>query len=562
MNHGDWQSDLNERDPRIVMLRILELAREAGVEHEPFVRNALDQVDAFSYDWRIVQEAAREVKGRLYSILARQELSKASAVPSASLFKGEFEFGSIVGGSGMFRLGKRDYSEIICLAGRMGSGKSNVVKRQLLLFRRHNVRFLIWDFKDEYKDLLSHETFRDLIVIDGDELNLHIFDAPYRDQYRWIALVLNLLKEAGYTLLPVHKRLVLKRVQALIEEKGHITVFDLVRDIESIVENKFLSLRERERFEIPLENLRSVIDHMNLSEDGNIPLQRLLERDVVIRMDRLDPEAHTLLSSLVMCWTYYFKKYTSDRTFRVTVFEECKHLLSKEKENPRLLPRMRVVFSETRFVNLGLIMTDQFTSLLATFATNVFAFVSFNLISKGEVDFAAEYLGLEGESKQKIRNLQVGQALVKVPTHPYPFKISIEKAPDFAAIDEARLKELMRSIVGELRVSKESEVQTEVGNGNRVAEPDTAEEKPGVLKDWKNLLQAITENPELGISELYERLGFSARKGTKLKQQLLDEGMIVAEVVHKGERARPRKRLQVTKKGEEILNSFGIFIDG
>ena len=167
MTDSNWQAGLRKQDPRLVQLRILELAREAGAEHERFVRNAMKTIRAFSYDYKVVQEAARDVESRLISRIVSRELNR-TAIPSPELFKGDIPIGRIVGTNGIFSLEKKHFPLGVFIAGILGSGKTNIIKNLVIEHKKQGVRVLIFDFKNEYCELLGHELFRDLLVIDAE----------------------------------------------------------------------------------------------------------------------------------------------------------------------------------------------------------------------------------------------------------------------------------------------------------------------------------------------------------------------------------------------------------
>ena len=69
----------------------------------------------------------------------------------------------------------------------------------------------------------------------------------------------------------------------------------------------------------------------------------------------------------------------------------------------------------------------------------------------------------------------------------------------------------------------------------------------------ESFLRCVLEHPDAATSHLYALLKLSARKGTRLKREMVDQGMIEEMVAHTGERKRPQKRLRLTKKGEEFI---------
>ena len=62
-----------------------------------------------------------------------------------------------------------------------------------------------------------------------------------------------------------------------------------------------------------------------------------------------------------------------------------------------------------------------------------------------------------------------------------------------------------------------------------LSEPETKHEEKNILDDKEKFLIFLKNNEELNTIELYRNLGFSARKGNKIKNELLEEGKIKIE---------------------------------
>ena len=554
MLNGDWKSELHEHDPRRMLLEILALARQAGVEHELFVQDTVEALEAFAYKPSLVREMMNATKQRLLSMIVKKERGK-SGLPPPQFFKGTIYAGDVAGTKGKFMLEKNQFTLGIFIAGILGSGKTNIIKNLIIEHKKQGVPILIFDVKNEYYAMLGHEQFHDLLVIDAEKMNLDLSADPFNDPYAWCQIFIDLLRAAGFTILSSHRRLILEQAKRLIAVKGYLDFFDLLEEIEKIVTNKFLPVRDRDRLEIPLEILTSVRDQLHLSRGNHFPLKELLKRDVVIRMHKLSQKLQTFVSSFIIRWLTFFKDFTRDfETYLLCVFDECKLLFAKEKEQSVDIPQMRILFTQMRFLRMGFVLADQHPSLLVDYVTNVFTYLTCTLTSEEEVRSAAHSLLANEEMRQELQNLLLGYALAKVPVHPAPFKIFVPKAPELKSISEDELRKIMQPVINELRSQNKGREQTPV------SQPEQEQEKAsvvvGVIKEMHEFLQALLEHPDVSVAELYKILDYSARKGTQIKRLLLEQGLIDEKTVYTGEKKRPRKRLRLSAKGTQFLKGL------
>ena len=78
---------------------------------------------------------------------------------------------------------------------------------------------------------------------------------------------------------------------------------------------------------------------------------------------------------------------------------------------------------------------------------------------------------------------------------------------------------------------------------------------PDRREDAFAFLEDVLRHPDDGVKERYKRLGLSAGKGNRIKEQLLDQGWLETQVVELG---RTRKvLLRLAKAGKEALGLDG-----
>jgi excisionase family DNA binding protein len=79
---------------------------------------------------------------------------------------------------------------------------------------------------------------------------------------------------------------------------------------------------------------------------------------------------------------------------------------------------------------------------------------------------------------------------------------------------------------------------------------------PELSKDEVVFLSYISEYPGRFVTQIYKDLGLSGYKGDKLKENLIEKGLVVQEDTRKGLRGRLAKVLILTEKGYSILSKL------
>ena len=75
-----------------------------------------------------------------------------------------------------------------------------------------------------------------------------------------------------------------------------------------------------------------------------------------------------------------------------------------------------------------------------------------------------------------------------------------------------------------------------------------------LIADWAAFLAGVEANPDVNTSGLYSALKLSGYRGTKIKTELLDAGLIIVErVITTG---RPAERIRITSNGKQSLEDF------
>ena len=73
--------------------------------------------------------------------------------------------------------------------------------------------------------------------------------------------------------------------------------------------------------------------------------------------------------------------------------------------------------------------------------------------------------------------------------------------------------------------------------------------------DKRRFLEYIKQNPGVFVTKIYKALGLSGYKGDRIKEQLIEEGLIVQDETRQGKGGKPAKPIALTDKGRKVLET-------
>jgi len=139
----------------------------------------------------------------------------------------------------------------------------------------------------------------------------------------------------------------------------------------------------------------------------------------------------------------------------------------------------------------------------------------------------------------------------------------LESRSTLTALADKRQEDLKKE-TEEKKVDQKIE-QTEVKLQRRSEKHDEFIEKPPkkIVKDDSELapeeiglLEFISKNPDIFVTQIYKTLKLSGYKGDRLKESLLEKELIIQEETRKGKRGRLAKVLVLTEKGTSTLKKL------
>lgn len=247
-----------------------------------------------------------------------------------------------------------------------------------------------------------------------------------------------------------------------------------------------------------------------------------------------------------------------------------------------ITPSMASILSGARKYHLGLILAHQElrqlwnkdTELANSVISNPGTRICFRL-----GDFDAQKLsdGFSYFETQDLQNLGVGEAIARIEKAEYDFNLKTMLLP---SLDSDLTKEKQQSLIT-LSREKYSKKREEVESilresGKTVITPSVecemqearkqhteaklsgkapASGRNELLIDEMVFLKFLSEHSGMFVTQIYKKLNLSAYKGDKLKESLIEKGLVIQEETREGKAGRLAKVLTLTEKGTKIFQS-------
>ena len=493
--------------------------------------------------------------------------------PSAADAAGDYPVGQVVyAGKPQYDFAIREdecIQHIACF-GRTGAGKTNLGFILFDQFHRQGKPVLVFDWKRNYRDLLALPEYKDVEVytIGGGiaPLTFNPLVPPAGTKPKtWLKKIIQVIAHA-YMLGNGTLYMLQQTLDAVYEEYG---VYDhdpaqgpiqypTFRDLLNKLKRHQASGREAGWLSSTLRALASLCfgDMDTLVNQGNNQvLDHLLKKPVILELDALTQSDKVFFIQALLLWIHHRRMAEGEREqFKHAVFiEEAHHVLSNERYS--LVGGQSVMdltFREIREFGECLVLFDQHPSQISLPALgNTYTTICLNLKHGKDVSTMAQAMLLDGEQKDLLGSLRVGEAIVKVQGRvPRPFMIHI---PEFAIrkgrVDDAAVACHMRPILQQ-RGPFLDQTTNPLASPLRRGSVKASEQTP-LQEIEAALLQDVQAYPASGVAARYKRLGISVRQGQKLKARLLQRSLVAEQQEHT--KTGRLNRLILTEAGSELL---------
>jgi len=489
--------------------------------------------------------------------------------------------------------------EHILIAGRSGSGKTNLTFVLMQGIMARGIKVVALDWKRGYRDLMalhpklrvytigrkiSPFRFNPLIPPTGCELHL------------WIKLIVDVIASAYLGGEGVISLL----VAGLDHLYADFGVFDSTQRGWPTIQDLLAWLRTAKlkgRAGMWQASAERILLGMTYGEFGavlntqdNSHVAELLDHNVVLEMDGLSSSSDkTMFSEALTLYLYRYRlaQGPRDRLTNVIILEEAHNLLLKkstESKESVLETSIRMV----RQYGLGYVFVDQSASLLSKVAfANSYATIALSQKLRSDVHEISSAMNLNDEQKQALNTLPIGSAVIRLADeHPEPFLVKIPLcAVREGSVSDKVVKERMACYHSDSSTDKAVKTVQKViprvpppdNNSKTIKDinrnKDTHPPSPKELKDnafiskpkppYKNLsreeirfLSDVSIRPLSTTVSRYQRLNLSRRRGNAIRQHLVSAGIIEAVAI--ATRSGQVVLYQLTDPGRAVCSPLGI----
>lgn len=495
--------------------------------------------------------------------------------------------------------------EHILIAGRSGSGKTNLTFVLMEGIMARGIKVLALDWKRGYRDLLALYPELRVYTIGRDVSPFRfnpLIPAPGCEPHIWIKLIVDVIAGAYFGGEGVISLLVAGLdhlyAQAGVFDKQH-TRWPTIQDLLAWLRTAKLKGRAA-MWQASAERILLAMTYGEfgavLNTQDNSHVADLLEHNVVLEMDGLSGSSDRVMFSEAL--TLYLYRYRlaqgpQERLTNVIVIEEAHNLLLKkasESKESILENSIRMV----RQYGLGYVFVDQSASLLSKVAfANSYATLALSQKLRSDVQAIASAMNLSDDQKQALNTLPIGSAVVRLADeHPEPFLVNIPLSRvREGSVSDTTVKQQMAGYHSDSSVNKTTPTKAMVvprlppsdknkkTNENKDNIEDTRPPSPqesGITFDESKIntdskprppygkmnreeirfLSDVADRPLSTTVSRYQRLHLSRRRGNALRRHLGSAGII--EPVTIATRSGQIVLYQLTDLGRTVCLAAGI----
>lgn len=495
-----------------------------------------------------------------------------------------------------FQLKADRLKEHILVAGRSGSGKTNLTFVLMLGMMRQGIKVLALDWKRGYRDLLSQQDDLRVYTIGRKVASFRfnpLIPPPGCEPNVWVKLIVDVIASAylggeGVISLLVGGLDHLYREFGVHDgqPKQWPTIADLLAWLRTTKLKGRAAMWKASAERILLAMCYGEFaDVVNTQDNSHV--EQLLDHNIVLEMDGLSSNSdRVMFSESLTLWLYRMRlaQGPRDKLTNVIVLEEAHNLLLAKQAGAKesvLETSIRMI----RQYGLGYVFVDQSASLLSKVAfANSYATFALSQKLAADVRAMSGAMNLEDEQKQALNTLPIGTAVVRLADeHPEPFLVKIPRCPiEEGSVSDSQIREQMARYHSDSAPNSASQVATQPvpavplpdkkgeitsgithppSPGQSNPSPTGDDEKsnpqpPDLSRESIRFIADIISHPLSTTVPRYQRLNLSRRRGNAIRQDLEQAGFIAA--VRLATRSGQVVLYQLTDMGRAICSGLGL----
>ncbi|MCB7129544.1 MAG: hypothetical protein J3T61_08410 [Candidatus Brocadiales bacterium] len=484
----------------------------------------------------------KEMAGVAHELLGDFRKKILLSLPPKKKAKGSIHLGTIIYEADKWEFGisRAELLRNMGICGMSGSGKTNVAFHILEQLVEKKIPFLFWDWKRTARHLIPTIGGRVNIYTPGRKLSPFPFNPfivpPGLEPSVYVNQVVDVMADA-YTLGDGSRSLLQKAIAACYRAGNRTpTVTHILAEV-----GKFPAKGRVGGWKISATRALESLEFSDItatdSSEQNIFANSLLGKNTIVELDALAQGAKKFLIPMMCLWLYYVQLASPAREkLKLVIFvEEAHHVLYRQEQRAKESV-MNMLLRQCREIGIGIIVIDQHPHLISSAALgNTYTTICLNQRDPSDINRAAGLSLVDDSEKRFFSMLPVGQAIVKLQDRwrrPFLIYAPLVKVRKGLVSDDLLAKFLKGSLTA-------SGLRSVVNRAFGRDVHDLAHDK--VLdQDAFAFLEDVLEHQDDGVRTRYKRLGFSVDKGNRLKNRLVEDGILEEQEVKVG---RTRKIL-------------------
>ncbi|MBW3000962.1 DUF87 domain-containing protein [Candidatus Woesearchaeota archaeon] len=496
--------------------------------------------------------------------------------PSKELVKGEYPVGIINYANNdlyPFNMREHDWQRHMCITGMSGSGKTTLAFQLIRNFIVKKKPFLVMDWKKSFrplmlidKDIILYTTGNETIS-NGFKVNIN---RPPRGvpPKEWISILTDVIIEsfnASYGTAKILAEVLDKAFKDFKVYKGSENYPTWYQILDRLLEKENESRSRRRETEWLTSAVR--IAHMLtfgdygkcLSTKGaqELTVEELLDKKVIFELYSLNTAQKKFFCEYLLTYIYKLKKnmnMVSDTFKHAIIVDEAHNIFLRDRPVYMKETVTDMIYREMREYGESLICMDQHVSKLSeTVVGNSACIIAFQQILPKDVEVISTLTQLR-DRRSYFSMLPVGQAVVRLAERyndPFMIKVPFIQLKRESVSNEYVIMRMNRyaqeyNLQRAIEMSREGRIDEELEEIKNIyyqsgvnttvdelkeihvnKEPKRYKEiiEENITKEEKAFLDLVKKQ-ELSVSQVYKKLGLSARKGNKIKESLLKKQLI------------------------------------
>ena len=485
------------------------------------------------------------VKLRLEQKLDHELLSTGQFLsrPNQSTAKGRYCLGEIADtkdGPYPFGLREEELIQHVAIFGRSGAGKTNTVALFLKSLVANKKPFLLFDWKQNYRDMLA-EPLKLPLAIYTVGRNIHplhfnpLIPPKGTSPKIWLKKLIEIACNA-YFLGEGVTFILQEAIDAVYQAFGvygdrRPEKYPTMSDVLAHVSEMKARGRKALWLDSALRALQTlcfgpISDVVNVSR--NESLDSLLKQHAILELDSLATAEKIFLVETLSIWIHHYRRTERKReVFKHCIIIEEAHNILKPSEKDDVI---NTLMREIREFGESIVLVDQHPSQISIPAMgNTYCTISMNVKHDRDIQALGDAMQIPRGDRSILGQLPMGHAVVKLQSRfVQPFLIKIPKVSlAKGTVTDSDLLQLYRTDSTDSTRSKKQKacvVPTKAFPKNRKVR--TSSSRKPLTDTEERLMRDILEHPLDGVVGRYSRLKVSRRRGNAARQGLIKKGVL------------------------------------